>query len=119
MYRVLLCDLLVHSTTFKLSPRPLCMSLTYEVWRNVWHSKKNEHTLEPMPVVHPHAAGIDGGAEEHWVCIPADRDAQPIQRFSAVTCDLASSGGLVHCLSCHHGGDGIDRHVLDSPVSDP
>ena len=41
-----------------------------------------------MPILHPHAAGIDVGAEEHWVCVPADRDAQPIQKFSAFTCDL-------------------------------
>jgi transposase len=41
-----------------------------------------------MPLIYPDAAGIDVGAEEHWVCVPADRDAQPIQKFSAFTCDL-------------------------------
>ena len=50
--------------------------------------KKNTPTLENMPLIHPHAAGIDVGAEEHWVCVPADRDAQPVQKFSAFTCDL-------------------------------
>ncbi len=50
--------------------------------------KKNKPTPENMPIIHPHAAGIDVGAEEHWVCVPADRDAQPIQTFSAFTCDL-------------------------------
>ena len=50
--------------------------------------KKNKPTPENMPIIHPHAAGIDVGAEEHWVCVPADRDAQPIQKFSAFTCDL-------------------------------
>jgi transposase len=50
--------------------------------------KKTKPTPEGMPLVHPHAAGIDVGAEEHWVCVPADRDAQPIQKFSAFTCDL-------------------------------
>ena len=49
--------------------------------------KKNKPTPENMPIIHPHAAGIDVGAEEHWVCVPADRDAQPIQKFSAFTCD--------------------------------
>jgi hypothetical protein len=29
------------------------------------------------------AAGIDVGATEHWVAVPADRDAQPVQRFGA------------------------------------
>src|SRR3989442_493022 len=50
--------------------------------------KKTKSTPEDMPLVHPHAAGIDVGAEEHWVCVPADRDVQPIQKFSAFTCDL-------------------------------
>ena len=50
--------------------------------------KKNTPTLENMPLIHPHAAGIDVGAEAHWVCVPADRDAQPVQKFSAFTCDL-------------------------------
>jgi transposase len=51
-------------------------------------AKQNNPTPEHMPVIHPHAAGIDVGAEEHWVCVPADRDAQPIQTCSAFTCDL-------------------------------
>jgi transposase len=28
------------------------------------------------------------GATEHWVAVPADRDAQPVQRFGALTADL-------------------------------
>lgn len=50
--------------------------------------KKTKPTPEELPLVHPHAAGIDVGAEEHWVCVPADRDVEPIQKFSAFTCDL-------------------------------
>ncbi len=54
-------------------------------------AKKGKQT-KPIPdnmlIIHPHAAGIDVGAEEHWVCVPADRDAQPVQKFSAFTCDL-------------------------------
>jgi hypothetical protein len=50
--------------------------------------KQNQPTPEDMPIIHPHAAGIDVGAEEHWGCVPANRDAQPIQKFSAFTCDL-------------------------------
>src|SRR5262247_3853480 len=34
------------------------------------------------------AAGIDVGATEHWVAVPPDRDAQPVQRFGAFTADL-------------------------------
>ena len=34
------------------------------------------------------AAGIDVGATEPWAAVPADRDAQPVQRFGAFTADL-------------------------------
>ena len=50
--------------------------------------KKHTRTLEHMPLLHPHAAGIDVGAEEHWVGVPADRAAQPVQTCSAFPCDL-------------------------------
>jgi hypothetical protein len=50
--------------------------------------KKNKPAPENMPIIHPHAAGIDVGAEEHWVCVPADRDAQPVQKFGAFPCDV-------------------------------
>jgi transposase len=52
-------------------------------------AKKTKPTPEDMPLVQPHAAGIDVGAEEHWVCVPADRDVQPIQKFSAFPCDVS------------------------------
>jgi transposase len=39
-------------------------------------------------VTNPDAAGIDIGAEEHWVCVPADRDPQPVRRFGTCTADL-------------------------------
>ena len=50
--------------------------------------KKNQSPPENMPILQPHAAGIDVGAAEHWGCVPADRDAQPIQKLSAFPCDL-------------------------------
>lgn len=34
------------------------------------------------------AAGIDVGAESHWVAVPVDRDEEPVQRFGAFTADL-------------------------------
>lgn len=39
--------------------------------------------------MHPHAAGIDGGAEAHWVWVPADRDVHPLQTLSAFPCDVS------------------------------
>jgi len=37
---------------------------------------------------HPNAAGIDIGAREHWVAVPADRDPDPVRSFSALTHSL-------------------------------
>jgi transposase len=31
------------------------------------------------------AAGIDAGAEHHYVCVPEDRDPQPVRKFSVIT----------------------------------
>jgi transposase len=45
-------------------------------------------TLEELSIVHPNAAGMDLGAEEIWVCVPADRDAEPVRAFGTFTPDL-------------------------------
>jgi transposase len=42
--------------------------------------------------INPHVAGIDCGAAEHYVAVPPDRDATPVQRFGTFTADL-------HCLA--------------------
>jgi len=50
------------------------------------------------PVLHPHAAGIDIGATELYVCVPLDRDPQPIRRFGTFTEDLlALAAWLAQC----------------------
>jgi len=49
---------------------------------------KTTPTPEGMPLGHPHAAGIDVGAEEHGVWVPADRASQPIQTVRALPCDV-------------------------------
>ena len=36
----------------------------------------------------PNAGGIDLGAEEIWVAVPAERDPNPVRRFEAFTQDL-------------------------------
>jgi hypothetical protein len=41
-----------------------------------------------MPILHPHTAGIDIGATELYVCVPLDRNPQPIRRFGTFTADL-------------------------------
>src|SRR6266481_678168 len=34
-----------------------------------------------LEVVHPKAAGIDVGNEEHWVAVPPSLDADPVRKF--------------------------------------
>ena len=41
--------------------------------------------LSPM---NPNAAGIDVGAESHFVAVPPDRDERPVQEYEAFTSDL-------------------------------
>ena len=40
------------------------------------------------PPLQPNAAGIDIGAREIFVCVPADRDPQPVRVFDTFTADL-------------------------------
>ncbi len=41
-----------------------------------------------LAAVNLHAAGIDIGAQAHWVAVPPDSDAQPVRGFGACTADL-------------------------------
>ena len=41
-----------------------------------------------LSVVNPDAAGIDVHSNMHMVCVPADRDANPVRQFGANTADL-------------------------------
>jgi len=41
-----------------------------------------------LTVVNPNAAGIDVHSNMHMVCVPADRDADPVRQFGANTADL-------------------------------
>src|SRR4051812_37332392 len=44
-----------------------------------------------MPMIHPHAAGIDVGATKHFVCVPEDAvpaEQTPVREFDAFTEDL-------------------------------
>ena len=40
------------------------------------------------PVFQPNAAGIDIGAREIWVAVPADRDPHPVRKCGTFTGDL-------------------------------
>lgn len=44
-----------------------------------------------MPVINPHAAGVDVGSVEHWVCVPEDsvpEGQDNVRRFGGFTADL-------------------------------
>jgi transposase len=42
----------------------------------------------PLSLVNPDAAGIDVHCNMHMVCVPADRDPNPVRQFGANTVDL-------------------------------
>jgi transposase len=71
-------------------------------------SKANK-SLNPqmLPVIHPHAAGIDVGAKEHVVAVPCDRDEEPVRTFQAFTPELHElAGWLKRC--------GVETIALES-----
>lgn len=60
--------------------------------------KKKGKRVTERPVLEPDAAGIDIGAREIFVAVPADRDAEPVRVFSTFTEDLQKMAAwLVRC----------------------
>ena len=49
---------------------------------------RNQKPLKSLTPINPNAAGIDIGADSHWVSVPADRDEQNVREFSCYTPDL-------------------------------
>lgn len=50
---------------------------------------RSTSTLPPqLAAVNLHAAGIDIGAEAHWVAVPPSDDPEPVRSFGACTADL-------------------------------
>jgi transposase len=49
-------------------------------------SKRNR--VAQLPVIEPNAAGIDVGATQVFVAVPADRDPEPIRSFETFTVEL-------------------------------
>jgi len=50
--------------------------------------RKKGMTLEDRPLLQPNAGGIDIGAREIFVAVPADRDENPVRVFPTFTADL-------------------------------
>ena len=51
-------------------------------------SRRRQRRRVTLQVTNPDAAGIDVGADAHWACVPADRQAEPVRRFGTCTADL-------------------------------
>ena len=62
---------------------------------------------ETLPQVNLNAAGIDVGAESHYVAVPDDRAEHPVREFGAYTVDL-------HRLSDWLGECGVETVALES-----
>ncbi len=61
----------------------------------------------PLGIVHPHAAGLDIGADEIMAAVPPDAAAQPVRSFGTFTIDLyCLADWLVQC--------GVDTVALES-----
>jgi transposase len=41
-----------------------------------------------LPLINLNAAGIDIGADRHWVSVPVDRDQDPVRSFGCFTAEL-------------------------------
>jgi transposase len=50
--------------------------------------KRKIQLNEQWEKVNPDAAGIDIGARDNYVCVPADRDPEPVRRFGTTTPEL-------------------------------
>jgi transposase len=51
-------------------------------------AKRRERRERMSAILEPDAAGIDIGAEEIFVAVPPERDAEPVRRFGTFTSDL-------------------------------
>jgi transposase len=67
-----------------VSKKPIKKStISGKIPKNLQDCRGNE-----LPIIQANACGIDVGAGSIFVCVPHDRDSQPIREFSTFTCDL-------------------------------
>lgn len=50
--------------------------------------KSQSKSVKEFELINPNAAGIDIGASEHWVSVPAHTDVENVRRFGCFTPDL-------------------------------
>ena len=84
--------------SFVMTPPPAAISIgsllsfapwasDQQKWKDGMATKRRKRT-EDLPVLHPDAAGIDVGASELFVAVPADRDPEPVRSYATFTKDL-------------------------------
>ena len=64
------------------------MSNRHRITKATRRTTKRVSVEGSLPLLRPNAAGIDVGAEEHYVSVPADRDSESVQRFGCYTSEL-------------------------------
>jgi hypothetical protein len=70
-------------------------------------SQRRAEPRSALTVQHPNAAGIDVHDGVPWVCVPPDRDPQPVRRFGTFTAELdAIADWLTHW--------GVDTVAMES-----
>ena len=77
------------SQFFAVGAKPPSLALPMKEHKKAKAKTKSELS-KAIRECEPNAAGIDLGAEEIWVAVPADRDANAVRRFEAFTRDLAA-----------------------------
>ena len=63
-----------------------------------FRAKNKSKKAKSFSIINPNAAGIDIGADSHWVSVPSEQDSQPVRRFGCFTSDLyALANWLQEC----------------------
>lgn len=63
---------------------------------NTTSAQRNQESN--LPLINPHAAGIDIGSGEHWVCVSASATTENVRSFGCFTPDLiALADWLIEC----------------------
>ena len=93
-----------------------------QLWRNRKEKKEWARRLQSedpgLEVVHPHAAGIDGGNSTHYVAVRPDRDPEPVRRFECFTADLHRLADWLQSCGVKTVANAVDWRLLDSAVRD-
>lgn len=62
------------------------------------HKQSSGSNQVNLPLINSNAAGIELGADRHWISVPVDRDSQSVRSFTCFTADLyAMADWLKQC----------------------